>query len=63
MIRPAHTLFDGDMVLAMSSGDVGTTPDAAGVLAPAAVEQAILDAVKSARPLAGFPSMDQDSEM
>jgi L-aminopeptidase/D-esterase-like protein len=63
MIRPAHTLFDGDTVFAMCSGDIPTTPDAAGVLASVAVEQAILDAVKSARPLAGFPSMNQDSEV
>jgi L-aminopeptidase/D-esterase-like protein len=63
MIRPAHTLFDGDTVFAMCSGDIPTTPDAAGVLASVAVEQAILDAVKSARSLAGFPSMNQDSEM
>lgn len=47
-VRPAHTIFDGDTVFSMCSGEVETTLDAAGILASKAVEYAIADAIKNA---------------
>ena len=47
-IRPAHTIFDGDTVFSMCSGEIETALDAAGILASKAVEYAIVDAVQNA---------------
>ncbi len=47
-IRPAHTIFDGDTIFSMCTGEVDTQLDAVGILACKAVEYAILDAVRSA---------------
>jgi L-aminopeptidase/D-esterase-like protein len=55
-IRPPHSVFDGDTVFALCSGEVDVTVDAAGILACAAVEAAIIDAVQSARSLGGYPA-------
>jgi L-aminopeptidase/D-esterase-like protein len=55
-IRPAHSLFDGDTVFALCSGAVDTAFDAAAILACRAVEGAIIDGVKSARALCGYPA-------
>jgi L-aminopeptidase/D-esterase-like protein len=48
-VRPAHTMFDGDTIFSMCSGEVETTLDAVGVLATRAVEYAIVDAVNNAK--------------
>jgi L-aminopeptidase/D-esterase-like protein len=56
VIRPAHSIFDGDTVFALCTGKVATTADAAGILCAAAMEAAILDAVRSARSLGGYPA-------
>ena len=56
MIRPAHTVFDGDTVFTMCTGEIDAQLDAVGVLACRAVERAIVDAVKSAASYGGFPS-------
>ena len=53
-IRPAHTLFDGDTIFAIGTGQVAADMNAIGILAARAVEQAVLRAVKSAVALAGF---------
>ena len=47
-VRPAHTVFDGDTVFAMCTGEAQASLDAVGVLAVNAVEAAILDADKNA---------------
>jgi L-aminopeptidase/D-esterase-like protein len=60
VIRPPHTMGDGDTMFAMACGDVQALPDAVGVLARRAVEAAVLDGVKSARPLAGFPAINSE---
>ncbi len=49
VVYPAHSIYDGDTVFALCSGQVETSPDAIGVLARHAAEEAIIDAVKSAR--------------
>ncbi|HWR05936.1 P1 family peptidase [Sporomusa sp.] len=53
-IRPAHTLFDGDTIFALATGQVAADVSAVGILAARAVEQAVIRAVSQATPLAGF---------
>ena len=47
-VLPSHSVYDGDTVFSLCSGKVKTSPDAVGILAQKASEQAIYDAVKSA---------------
>jgi len=47
-VRPAHTIYDGDTVFAMCTGELAATLDAAGILASKTVEYAIIDAIKNA---------------
>jgi L-aminopeptidase/D-esterase-like protein len=54
-IRPVHTLFDGDVVFALAHPRVEADLHTVGVLAEAALEQAILQAVTSAQGLGGLP--------
>ena len=56
-VRPAHSIYDGDTVFTMCTGEVSATLDAVGILAAAAVEEAIIDAVKSADTFGEFISM------
>jgi L-aminopeptidase/D-esterase-like protein len=44
-IRPAHTVYDGDTVFALASGETAATLDAVCILAARAVEAAIVAAV------------------
>lgn len=55
-VRPANATFDGDAVFAMCSGAVSADPDAVGILAARAVEQAIHRAVEQAESLHGRPA-------
>jgi L-aminopeptidase/D-esterase-like protein len=57
VIKPAHTGFDGDTAFAMCYGEVEAIGEIAGIMAGRAVEAAVFDAIKSARPLCGFPSL------
>lgn len=56
VVRPAHSVFDGDTVFTMCTSAVKADPDAVGILAVNAVERAILNAVKSAQSLFGYPA-------
>ncbi len=56
IVRPAHTIFDGDTIFAMCTEEIAATLDAVGILACKAVERAILDAVKSADSFDGYPA-------
>ena len=56
-MRPSHTMVDGDTIFALSTGDVGADLNALGALAARAVEEAVADAVRSARGGYGFPSV------
>ncbi|MDR2759135.1 MAG: P1 family peptidase [Spirochaetaceae bacterium] len=56
-IRPAHSIYDGDTVFAFCSGEAAASLDAAGILAAWAMEGAVIDAVKSARSLGGYPAV------
>ncbi len=54
-IRPAHTMYDGDTVFAMSTGDVQADLSVVGFLAARAMEQAVMAAVKNASAFCGLP--------
>jgi L-aminopeptidase/D-esterase-like protein len=41
VVRPAHTTFDGDIVFTMCAGEIYANPDAIGILAVKAMENAI----------------------
>jgi L-aminopeptidase/D-esterase-like protein len=57
LVRPAHSVFDGDTVFALCAGAVKAAMDAAGILCAAAMEAAIIDAVQNARALGGYPAL------
>lgn len=53
-LRPAHTLFDGDTVFAMATGQVQADATVVGLLSARVVERSIVAAVKSTRSLCGL---------
>jgi L-aminopeptidase/D-esterase-like protein len=55
-IRPVHTLFDGDAVFVLAHPEVAADLHVIGVLAQAALETAILTAVRQAHGLGVLPS-------
>ncbi len=54
-LRPAHSMFDGDTLFALSTGDVTADLSAAGMLAARMVERAVIAAVVQAGSLCGLP--------
>ncbi len=54
-IRPVHTLFDGDTIFVLAHSEVTVDLHLVGLLAQAALEEAILRAVKSAHGLGALP--------
>lgn len=53
-MRPAHSMFDGDTIFAMSTGSVEADLTVAGFLAARAMERAVVAAVKNAESLCGL---------
>ncbi|MDZ7636977.1 MAG: P1 family peptidase [Bryobacterales bacterium] len=56
-ISPAHTMVDGDLVVAVSAGDRNASMMSLGAAAAEAVGQAIVRAVKAAPTLGGYPGL------
>jgi len=56
-IRPAHTMLDGDVIFALSTGTKKADVSAIGAFAAEAVAEAILRAVKMAAPAGGLPGL------
>lgn len=54
-VRPAHTMFDGDTLFAVATGEIPANPNAIGAFAAEAVAQAIRNGVKAAESLGGVP--------
>jgi L-aminopeptidase/D-esterase-like protein len=54
-ISPVNTMSDGDLVFAVSLGEVNASIDSLGAAAAEALVQAILRAVRLARTLGGVP--------
>ncbi|MBI3122500.1 MAG: P1 family peptidase, partial [candidate division NC10 bacterium] len=55
-IAPVHTTLDGDLVIALATGQVEADLNAVGLAAADAVAEAILRAIKGARSLGGLPA-------
>jgi L-aminopeptidase/D-esterase-like protein len=56
VIRPAHTLYDGDTLFALATDQVEANPLLLADLAAEAVSLAILNGVRAAEPAGGLPS-------
>src|SRR5579859_4031060 len=56
-IRPAHTLYDGDTIFALATGEVPANLNVVGTFAADAVEAAIRNAVQAATSLGGIPAI------
>ncbi|MBM3754632.1 MAG: P1 family peptidase [Acidobacteria bacterium] len=56
-LSPGHATVDGDVVIAMSCGEIVEDTDALGVAAAEAVGQSIVRAVKAARTMSGVPGL------
>jgi len=61
-VRPAHTMLDGDTIFALSAGNRKVDVNIVGAFAAEAFAQAILRAVRQARPLAGLPAASEGAE-
>jgi len=56
VINPAHTISDGDLVFAVSCGNLKDDANTIGVIAAELISEAIIRAVKNAKGLGGIPS-------
>jgi L-aminopeptidase/D-esterase-like protein len=55
-IRPSHTMFDGDTVFALSTGEIEEDINRVGIIAANMLEKAIINAVKNAESIFGILS-------
>jgi len=55
-IRPAHTMFDGDTIFALSTNQRRTDVNIVAAYAPEVVARAILNAIIAAEPAGGLPT-------
>jgi L-aminopeptidase/D-esterase-like protein len=53
-MRPAHTMFDGDTIFAMSTGGISADLSVVGLLASRVMERAVIAAIKNTNSLCGF---------
>ena len=53
-MRPAHSMYDGDTIFAMSTGSVEADLSVVGLLAARVMERAVIAAVKNAESLCGL---------
>ena len=57
VIRPAHTMFDGDTIFALATGEKKADVSMVGAFAAEVMAEAILRAVKMAAPAGGLPGL------
>jgi L-aminopeptidase/D-esterase-like protein len=57
VIRPAHTMLDGDTIFALSTGNKNADVTTVGAFAAEAMAQAIVRAVQAAEPAGGLPGL------
>ena len=57
-IRPAHMMVDGDVIFALSTGARKADVSSVGAFAAEAMGQAVVRAVKTARPVGGLPGLN-----
>ena len=55
-MRPAHSIYDGDTIFTMSTGDVESDLSVVGMLAAKVMEKAVINAIKNAESLHGVKS-------
>ncbi|MBV6449626.1 MAG: putative aminopeptidase [Anaerolineales bacterium] len=55
-IRPAHTMLDGDTIFALSTGTKKADVTSIGAFAAEAMAEAIVRAIKAAKPAGGLPA-------
>jgi len=58
-VRPAHTMLDGDTIFALATGEHAADVNIVGAFAAEVLAQAILRAVRAAKPVANFPAASQ----
>ncbi len=56
VISPVHTVADGDVVIAVSSGEMEQDANVVGIIAAELTEKAILRAIETSESLGGIPS-------
>jgi len=56
-IRPAHTMFDGDTIFALATGEKTADVNVIGAYAAEVTTQAIVNAVVHARSAGGIPAV------
>jgi L-aminopeptidase/D-esterase-like protein len=56
VIRPAHTMGDGDTIISLATGERKADASIVGAFAAEVVAQAILNGVRAARSVAGLPA-------
>jgi L-aminopeptidase/D-esterase-like protein len=59
-VRPVHTLLDGDTLFALATGKRRADVNIIGAFAAEVVAQAIVRAVRTARPVAGLPGLSPE---
>jgi L-aminopeptidase/D-esterase-like protein len=58
-IRPAHTMVDGDTIFALATGEHSGDVNIVGAYGAEVFSQAILRAVRAAKPVAGLPAVSE----
>jgi L-aminopeptidase/D-esterase-like protein len=58
-ISPAHTMYDGDTIFALATGDIPANVSVVGAFAAEAMAQAIRNAIRSATTLAGVRAWNE----
>jgi L-aminopeptidase/D-esterase-like protein len=58
-IRPAHTMLDGDTIFALATGEHNADVNIVGAFAAEVFAQAILRAVRAAKPIASLPAISK----
>ena len=58
-IRPAHTMLDGDVIFALSTGTRKADVTSVGAFAAEVMAQAIIRAVQAAKPAGGLPGVNK----
>jgi L-aminopeptidase/D-esterase-like protein len=58
-VRPAHTMLDGDVIFALSTGTKKADVSTVGAFAAEAMAQAILRAVRTAKAAGGLPGLNK----
>lgn len=56
VIRPSHTMYDGDAIFALSVGNVEADVNVIGLLAANVIEQAVLNGIKNASSIGSYIS-------